>query len=127
MFMRLLNYRTTTVVLLALILSAVAFGFAAANSVPESGAGDGSGAISGYTITNIQYTLDGTDPSTVSAVSFDINATAGASAAAAVEVQLDATWANSCSNTSGVSWTCTFTGTLPDVSAAATLQVVATD
>jgi len=56
---RLFNFRTTTVILLALILSAVAFGFAAANTVDDSGAGDGSGAISGYDVA-VSYTTDGT-------------------------------------------------------------------
>lgn len=126
-FRRFLNYRTATVILLALIISAVAYGFAAGNTVPESGAGDGSGTISGYDITNIQYSLLGSDPTKVASVSFDVSPTAGASAATVVEITIDGgtSWV-SC--TGAGSWTCTFTaGSEPTVLAAAQLQVVATD
>ena len=121
---RLFNFRTTTVILLALILSAVAFGFAAANSVPETGAGDGAGDISGYDITAIQYTLLGSDPSKVSSVSFTVSPTAGAAAAGTVEITIDGgtNWV-SCAP----SWTCTFASPEPTVLAAASMQVVATE
>jgi hypothetical protein len=41
---RLLHVRTLAAALLLLLLFAAAYGFAAANTVPESGAGDGAGA-----------------------------------------------------------------------------------
>jgi hypothetical protein len=40
------------------ILALSAFGFAAANTVNPSNAGDGDGAVSGFTISNIDYSLD---------------------------------------------------------------------
>ncbi|MBT3337818.1 MAG: hypothetical protein HN855_06685 [Anaerolineae bacterium] len=126
---RLFNYRTVTIVLMALTLSAVAYGFAAANSVPESGAGDSAGTISGYTITNIAYILLNSDPSKVASVAFSVNPTASASAAATVEITIASgtTWV-SCTNTSGVIWSCSFaSGSEPTVAGAASLQVVATD
>jgi len=68
---KLFNFRTTTVLLLALILSAIAYGFAAANTVPGSYAGEGEGAVSGYTITNVHYVLDvSVDPSVIDTVTF---------------------------------------------------------
>lgn len=71
---RFFNYRTTTVVLLALILSAVAYGFAAANTVPDNYAGEGEGAVSGYVISNIHYTLDVTgNPGLITNVTFTTN------------------------------------------------------
>ncbi|RME88278.1 MAG: hypothetical protein D6770_07390 [Anaerolineae bacterium] len=124
---RFFSYRTTTIVLVALILTAVIYGFAAANTVPESGAGDGSGTISGYTISNISYTLLSTDPGKISAVSFTVTPTAGAGAANTVMAAIDTTWAT-CSNTGGSNWTCSFSaGSEPSVSAASTLRVVATE
>lgn len=68
---RLINYRTTTALLIALILSAIAYGFAAANTVPTSKAGDGTGLVSGYTISNIHYTLNASDPTKIASVTFD--------------------------------------------------------
>ena len=53
------------------IVAAATLGFAASNTVDPSNAGDGSGAVSGYTVTNIHYTL-GANPATTSQVSFDV-------------------------------------------------------
>ncbi len=69
---RLFSFRTTTAVLLALILSAVVYGFAAANTVDASKAGEGEGAVSGYAITDIHYTLDVSgNPGTITNVTFN--------------------------------------------------------
>ena len=42
-----------------------AYALAASNTVPGTRSGSGAGAISGYTITNVQYQLDSTDPSLI--------------------------------------------------------------
>ena len=57
---------------LALILSASAYGFAAANTFADgpSGAGDGNQAISGYAISNVAYTMDASTPSNITSVAF---------------------------------------------------------
>lgn len=77
MFISRFYTRYLPALLLTLILVASAFAFAAANVVPESGAGDGDGDISGYTVSNIDYTLDAADPSLLDAVEFDIASTTG--------------------------------------------------
>jgi hypothetical protein len=65
-----LRPRSFVVVILALIFAATAYGFAAANTVPGSTAGDGSGAVSGYTISAIHYTLNTANPGKLDAVAF---------------------------------------------------------
>lgn len=98
---RVLKIRYLTVVLLVLIVAASAYAFAAANVVPESGAGDGEKAISGYTVTGVTYELNSTNPANIDAVGFTI-----ASAVAAkpvVKVQLV--------QTTGTWFACTVTGT----------------
>ena len=72
---RSLNLRPRTLILvaLALILAATSYGFAAANTVPGSNAGDGSGAVSGYTISNIHYILNTTNPANIDTVTFSTN------------------------------------------------------
>ncbi len=70
---RVINRRTAVLGLLLVILATAGFGFAASNSVPESRAGDGEGVISGFTITNISYSVNTTDPSMLSEVSFTVN------------------------------------------------------
>lgn len=54
------------------IVAATTLGFAATNTVPDSNAGDGAGVISGYTVTNVHYTLDSTTPTQVNQVSFTL-------------------------------------------------------
>lgn len=96
--------------MLVLILATAAFAFAAANVVPETGAGDGSGTISGYTVSNIHYNLNATNPANIDSVEFTLAPTAGAGAPASVQVQLNGggTWF-SCSLAVGT-WTCNLSG-----------------
>ncbi|MBL6965886.1 MAG: hypothetical protein ISR60_04970 [Anaerolineales bacterium] len=124
---RLLQPKTLTIFLLLAITAVVIYGFAAANVVPESGAGDGTGTVSGYTISNIEYTLLSADPTKVDTVEFDVAATAGADPAADVRITVDSgtTWIT-CSNVT-THWTCDFgAGSEPSVTAISDMQVVAT-
>jgi archaellin len=102
--------RTLVAVLAVLLIMIAAYAYAAANVVPETGAGDGSNTISGYTISNVQYSLDAANPTLISAVSFDIDPTAGASFVREVKVQLvtGGNWFD-CTE-AGTSATCTITG-----------------
>lgn len=67
-------------VLLAIVVIAVigtaAYAFTAGNTVPTSYAGDGSGTISGYTVSNIHYTANATTPANLDQVQFDLSAPA---------------------------------------------------
>ena len=97
--------------LLVLIVAASAYAFAAANIVPESGAGDSQDTISGYTITNVTYTLNTTNPANIDAVTFTITPTAGAQAPVTVRAQLvksGGTWFT-CTLANG-KWSCPVTG-----------------
>ncbi len=57
-----LRYRILALLVLAVVLSAATYGFAAANNVPVGKIGEGSGTISGYTVSSIQYYLKSSDP-----------------------------------------------------------------
>ncbi len=114
------------VVVLALILSVTTYAFAAANTVDPSNAGDGSATISGYTVTDVTYTL-GSDPSTITGVSFKVTPVDNAANyAKSVSIRL---------NNSGTWYSCTVnttdhvTATCNSISVAAStasnLQVVA--
>jgi hypothetical protein len=111
---KLLNVRNVAVIMGVLLLSSGVYAFAAANVVPESGAGQGAGDISGYTITNVAYTLDSTDPQELDAVAFDLAATSGAGTPTTVEVQMDSTGGTWYSCTAGTppAYSCTVTDTL---------------
>lgn len=54
------------------VLAAGAFAFMGANNVPLTHAGTGQGAISGYTVTNVTYTIDGPN-NKVTGVDFDLD------------------------------------------------------
>jgi len=103
-------------------LAVAAFGFAASNTVPSSRAGDGQGTVSGYTVSNINYTLVSTNPSLIDSVSFSLDAAAGD---VYVSVDGGSNW-TACTNTGGNNFSCNFN---PDVSVApvTALRVVAAD
>ncbi len=100
----------------AALSSLAAYAFTAANTVPTSNAGSGSGTISGYTVSNVSYTLNTTNPQNVDQVAFTISPTTGT-----VKVQLvsGGSW-YSCSNSSG-SVTCATTS--PQATAAGVNQL----
>ena len=126
---KLLRPKIIASALIILTISAVAYGYAAANVVPESGIGDGSGTVSGYTISNIDYTLLSSDPSSLTSVSFDVAPTSGASAATDVRITVDngTTWVT-CTGPTVNNWQCAFTiGSEPSISAIESLQVVAVE
>jgi hypothetical protein len=68
----LFNRRNLIAVFLLLFVMSAAYGFAANNTVAGSSAGDGSGLISGYTVTNVRYTLDA-DPRYLNEVEFTLD------------------------------------------------------
>src|SRR5207249_9866961 len=56
------------------LVAVTASGFAAANTVPTTKGGDGAGTISGYTVSNIKYNLNASDPRNIDSVTFDVDA-----------------------------------------------------
>jgi hypothetical protein len=108
--------------MLALCLGAGVYAYAAANTVPATTAGSGSGAISGYTISAIAYGLNATTPTNLDQVTFTLAPTT----ASTVKIQLASggQW-YSCTNAAG-SATCNTTSPQATVAGATQLTVVAT-
>jgi len=78
-------------------------GITAANTVAASYVGDGTGTVSGYDVTNVAWTLNGTNPYNVDEVAFDTDAVADT-----LKVKLvsgGATW-YTCASGDGLAWTC---------------------
>lgn len=67
-------------IVVAAVTSVGAYAFTASNTVPPTKEGTGSGSITGYTVSNVQYTNSG---GTITAVQFNLD-----DAARAVQVQL---------------------------------------
>lgn len=114
--------RFVLVALLAFVLGTTAFAYAANitfNSGSSAGqAGEGSGAISGFDVQTIHYTLDNSSPVNVTGVTFTLSP----ATATTVKAKLNnaGTWADC---TGGPTWSCTFSGVT--ALAAASLQVAA--
>lgn len=121
---RSLKIRLILACMFILLLSTSAYAFASTNTMVENGAGDGAAAISGYTVANIHYTLDLSNPSKITSVAFTLTPTAGAPAPTLAKAKLgtsSSTW-QTCTLSAGT-WTCG--GLAINVSAADELQVVA--
>ena len=118
--------RVGVVFLVAATILAGSYAFTAANTVPASKAGDGSGAVTGYTVTNVHYTLNGTDPSKIDAVSFTLNTAVAAGGTLKITLDGGTNWFSCTVNTTTPSCTTTGAGQ-PTVLAAANLRVVAAD
>ena len=113
--------KVTIAVMIVAIIAAVGYAFAAGNTVPLTKAGDGNGIVSGYTVSNVVYNLNTTDPSSLDSVDFDLSA-----AAVTAKIKLvtaGSTWYD-CTVVSSNSWTCDTTGAT--VSTIDQLRVVAT-
>lgn len=120
--MRVTRRRLVVAVILAAALAIGTYAFTAANTVPATSAGSGSGVISGYTVSAVVYGLNATTPTNLDQVAFTISPVA----ATTVKIQLAAagSW-YSCTNTAG-SVTCNTTAPQATVAAATQLTVVAT-
>lgn len=113
--------RLIVVSILALGVACAVYGYAATNTVPNSSAGSGSGTISGYTVTNVAYTLNSTTPTNLDQVTFTIAPTTTST----LKVQLAAAGAwYTCTNAAG-SASCNTTTPQATAAAATQLTVVA--
>lgn len=106
------------------LVAAATVGYANTNTVPGSNAGDGAGAISGYTVSNVHYTLDATTPSNATSVSFNTSPVLTGTSTKRISLDNGATWipAGNCTGTAPVS--CTISATVTSLT---NLRVVAAD
>jgi len=125
-------FRTRSLVTIALILvvSLVIYGFAAANTVPNTGAGDGSGVVSGYAITDIVYNLNATNPYNIDSINFTVTPSApltAANNAGTVTITINGTtWVDCDGDASSTAWECTFESPVP-ITPIVSLRVVAVE
>ncbi|HXG43060.1 MAG TPA: hypothetical protein VNL95_10105 [Dehalococcoidia bacterium] len=110
--------RLVSVLAIVMAVTGTAVGQAACNVVPPTRLGDGASAISGYTVSNVTYVLDG-DPRFLEEVTFDLDA-----AASEVWLRLHPAgpWVR-CDPEGGNSWSCKVGG--QSVQSATELRVVA--
>lgn len=123
-----LRVRTIVAIAAALIVAVTAYGFAASNSVPATNAGDGQSTISGYTVSNVTYTLNSTNPDQLDSVSMSITADNGGTAPTTVKVQLvnGGTWYAAAAGT-GNTWSVDLSAANVTAASVNNLRVVAAD
>jgi hypothetical protein len=113
------NFKFLLLALAAIVVSGSAYAFAAQNTVEDSAAGYKANVVPGYTVTNVAYDLDATDPTLVDAITFDVAPSSGTVVAAIAKLQ----------TATGGAWTdCTLAaGTAPSMNVTCTygsLQLV---
>ena len=113
--------RILIVGILAVGIASGVYAYAAANTVPASTVGAGSGAISGYTVTSVVYSLNATTPTNLDQVAFTIAPTT--TSTLKVQLASGGAW-YTCANAAG-SATCNTTSPQATAAAATQLTVVA--
>ncbi|MBK7319512.1 hypothetical protein [Candidatus Villigracilis affinis] len=81
------NFKILLIVLVVIVAAGSVYAFAATNTVPDSAAGYKANVIPGYTVTNIVYDLDTTNPTLVDAITFDVAPSSGTVIAAIAKLQ----------------------------------------
>jgi hypothetical protein len=89
------------IVLVAFVFATVGNALAAANTVPASSAGDGTGAISGYIVNSIHYNLNAI-PLTIDTVTFSTTTTVSVGSTIKIELVTAGSW-----------YDCTFAAKVP--------------
>ena len=103
------------VVVGAVALTALgAYAFTSSNTVPQSNVGAGSGTVSGYTVSNVHYSLNATTPTNVDSLTFNVSPVIPSTGTGTVVISIDLTAGGStrytCTrNSTGDMVTCTTT------------------
>jgi hypothetical protein len=92
---------------LVAVVATAGYAFASSNLGPASGQGDGTGAISGYVVNDVHYTLGANDPTRVTAISFSL---AGAGEPGTVQAALSGDWLACAPSATPRSWSCAVPG-----------------
>ena len=106
----------------AAIVAAAVFAFTAANTVPDTKAGEGSGTITGYVVASVHYTMNAADPSKVDSVDFNLDTAPAAGGTVKARLVAGGSW-YSCTN-AGVAVTCVTTAPQATTSGSTQLTVV---
>ena len=112
--------RLAAVAVLASVLVAGTYAYTAANTVPDSKAGDGSGTVTGYVVSAIHYNLNATTLTNVDSVAFTLDSTPDAGST--IKAQVNANW-YSCTNVA-TAVTCPTTSPQATVLATTSLRVL---
>ena len=122
--------RVLLVAAVAAVIAGGAYAFTAANTVPATNAGSGSGTVTGYTVTNVHYSLNATTPNNIDSLTFTISPAVPSASSGKVVVQATLTTGGpnnyTCStDTGGTTVTCATTSPQLTTDKLSSLTVVA--
>jgi hypothetical protein len=117
--------RLATVALVSGAIVAGTYAFTAANTVPDTKAGDGQGTVTGYVLSSVHYNLNATTPANIDSVTFTLDSTPVAGSTLRAQLAPAGSW-YSCTN-AGTAVTCTTTAPQATVLAATNLRVIIAD
>ena len=81
------SFKVLFIALIVVVIAGSAYAFAAQNTVADSAAGYKASVVPGYTVTDIAYDLNATDPTLVDKITFLISPSSGTLVAAIVKIQ----------------------------------------
>ena len=115
------TFRSIVILIVALIFASTAYALAASNTFTDAGkAGDGTSAITGFTINAVSYNLQASDPTYVKSVDLTFDTAPGE-----VQASIDGTF-GTCSG-AGTAWNCSFADDTVTAASAASLRVIAAE
>jgi hypothetical protein len=117
--------RFATVLVVSGAIVAGTYAFTAANTVPDTKAGDGSGTVTGYVLSSVHYNLNATNPANVDSVTFTLDSTPVAGSTIRAQLAPAGSW-YSCTN-AATAVTCTTIAPQATVLAATNLRVIVAD
>ena len=125
-FFRIPSIPRLSMLALGAVIAVALSGYAAANVVPASKAGDGNNTISGYTVSAVHYNLNASNPANIDSVTFTLNSAPVAGSKVKIKlVSAGSTW-YSCTMTVADA-SCATTSPQATVASADELRVVAAD
>jgi hypothetical protein len=104
-------FKVFFIAIVVCVFASLAYAYADANAVPVRKAGDGTGAISAYSVvsTSVQFSLNTSNPQSIDSVTFTLNAAPSAGSTVKIKlVNASSTW-YTCSH-AGAVVTCGSTG-----------------
>ncbi len=123
MFERIANMSKT--IKLGVVIALIAGGawaYTAANTVPASKAGDGTGTVTGFVLSTIKYNLNAANPGNLDSVTFALDSTPAAGSTIKVQLAAAGTW-YTCTNVAA-NITCNTTAPQATVAAVTALRAV---
>ena len=87
MLKRVSKVRLVVALVVAIAIAGGTYAFTAANTVPATNAGAGTGTVSGYTVTSVHYTLNATTPANIDSTTFNVSPTIPSTGQGKVVVQ----------------------------------------